>query len=258
MNILEAIVRHKRVEVDHARSKQPLEELRKRIVDLPPTRQFRPALRKGALSIIAEVKKASPSRGLLTNQFDPVALAKDYVEGGASAISVVTDERFFQGHPSYVQAIKAAVPLPLLRKDFIIDEYQVYESRAIGADAILLIVVALSDAQLSSLYECARSVGLDVVVETHDEQDIERANRVGADIIGINNRDLSTFDVSLQHSVQLRKLIHAGAVAISESGIQTREDVVTLRAAGFDALLIGEGVVSAQDPVGFLQKLLQA
>jgi indole-3-glycerol phosphate synthase len=258
MNMLEAILREKRAELHEARSTVPLRELRRRAVDREPPRPFRLALQRKPISIIAEVKKASPSRGVLTDQFDPVALAKEYEEGGASALSVLTDQRFFQGHQSTLQAVKAAVHLPVLRKDFIIDEYQVYESRVIGSDALLLIIGLLSDSQYSSLVDCAREVGLEVLVEAHTEDDIGRANEHRADIIGINNRDLRTFEVSLQHSLNLRRLIRPEAITVSESGIHTREDVSRLRTAGFDAVLIGEGLVTAPHRVELLKELLQA
>jgi indole-3-glycerol phosphate synthase len=258
MSVLEAILRQKRVEVREARSALPLVELRRRAADAPPVQSFRSALLQKTIAIIAEVKKASPSRGVLTEQFDPIALAREYEEGGASAVSVLTDEQFFRGHKSTLQSIKAAVELPLLRKDFIIDEYQVYESRVIGADAILLIVGMLTESQFSSLFDCAREVGLDVLVETHTEEDVARANEHNVDIIGVNNRDLRTFKVSLQHSLNLRRLVRSGAVTVSESGIQTQEDVVALRKAGFDAVLIGEGLVASSNRVQLLREFLQA
>jgi indole-3-glycerol phosphate synthase len=257
MNICEAILREKRVELHEARSAVPLIELRRRAVDVEPPRPFRLALQRKPISIIAEVKKASPSRGVLTDQFDPIVLAKEYEEGGASALSVLTDQKFFQGHKSTLQAAKAAVHLPVLRKDFIIDEYQVYESRVVSSDAILLIVGLLSDSQFSSLIDCAREVGLEVLVEAHTEDDIGRANEYNADIIGINNRDLRTFEVSLQHSLNVRRLVRAGAITVSESGIHTREDVSRLRAAGFDAVLIGERLVTSPNRVHLLKELLQ-
>ncbi|MGH2568063.1 MAG: indole-3-glycerol phosphate synthase TrpC, partial [Bacteroidota bacterium] len=176
----------------------------------------------------------------------------------ASALSVLTDQRFFQGQKSYIRAIKSVVSLPLLRKDFIIDEYQVYESRYVGADAILLIVSALSQEVLKSLYQCARSIGLDVLVETHTEEEIARANEVSADIIGINNRNLATFEVSLQRSLDLRSFIDPRAVSVSESGIQSAQEVAKLRRAGFDAILVGEGLVTSKNRVDSLRELVRA
>lgn len=258
MNVLEAILRHKREEVREARSTVPLVELKRQVEDVPPPQPFRSALRRDTIALIAEVKRASPSRGLLIEQFDPIALAKEYQKGGASAISVLTDERYFQGHKSFIQSLKPAIELPVLRKDFIIDEYQVYESRVIGADALLLIISTLSESQFSSLYECAREVGFDVLVEVHTEEDLARANEQGADIIGINNRDLRTFEVSLQHSLKLKRLIHSEAVTVSESGIHTREDVAMLRKAGFDAVLVGEGLVTSSNRIHLLREFLQA
>lgn len=258
MNVLEAILRQKRIEVREARSALPLVELRRRAVETPPLRPFRSALQQKPIAIIAEVKKASPSHGVLTERFDPLALAREYEKGGASAVSVLTDEQFFQGHKSTLQSIKAAVRLPVLRKDFIIDEYQIYETRVIGADAVLFIVGMLSESQFSSLIDCAREVGLDVLVETHTEEDVARATEHNAEIIGVNNRDLRTFEVSLQHSLNLRPLLRSGVVTVSESGIRSREDVATLRKAGFDAVLVGEGLVTSSNRVQLLKEFLQA
>lgn len=258
MNVLETILRQKRLEVREARSSVPLVELRRRAADLPPAQPFRPALQRKPIAIIAEVKKASPSRGVLAEQFNPIALAREYEAGGAGALSVLTDEQFFQGHKSILQSVKAAVHLPVLRKDFIIDEYQVYESRVIGSDAILLIAGMLPESLFSSLLNCAREVGLEALVETHTAEDVAQANEQNADIVGINNRNLRTFEVSLQHSLNLRNLVRPGAVTVSESGIRSPEDVAQLRKAGFDAVLIGEGLVTSSNRMQLLREFLQA
>ncbi len=257
MSVLEEILDRKRVEVNEARAAVPLKELKARIHDLRPPRPFKNALQGNGLAVIAEIKKASPSRGMLRKDFDPVRLAREYERGGARALSVLTDEQFFQGQKSYIGQIASTVSLPVLRKDFIIDEYQLYESRVIGADAILLIVRVLTDEHLRSLDSCARSLSLDVLVEVHSREEIERANEINASIIGINNRDLSTFEVSVQRSLELRPFLRAGAVAVSESGIVSRGDVSVLRAAGFDAILVGEALATTGDRTGFLRELIR-
>lgn len=257
MSVLENILQQKSREVKEAQSTLPLDELRKRIKDFPPTRSLKNSLRGTGLAVIAEIKKASPSGGVLSNDFYPVQLARDFEQGGARALSVLTDETFFQGQKSYIQEIKSAVSVPVLRKDFIIDEYQVYESRSIGADAILLICRALSDDLLRSLYSCAQSLGLDVLVEVHSRDEIERANEIHASIIGINNRDLATFEVSLQRSLDLRSFLHDKAIAVSESGIKSRNDVSVLRRATFDAIVVGESLVTSKDRKAFLRELIR-
>ncbi|MEK6755740.1 MAG: indole-3-glycerol phosphate synthase TrpC [Bacteroidota bacterium] len=256
MNILETILEHKRREVTDVRRLISPEEIRELASRANTIRPFSKALRSHEISLIAEIKKASPSRGLLVKNFDHKVLAIELERGGAQALSVLTDRKFFQGDNRFVQEIKELVGLPVLRKDFIIDEYQVYESKAIGADAILLIVKALHTQLLRSLYECATSLGLSVLVETHTAHEIAEANALGADIIGINNRDLTTFDVSLQRSLELRALIRPGAIAVSESGIQTPTDVRKLKEAGFDAVLVGERLVTKADIAEAVRDLL--
>jgi indole-3-glycerol phosphate synthase len=257
VNVLDKILDRKRVEVSRARAAVSFKEIKKRIRDLPPPRAFSSALRGAGLSVIAEIKKASPSKGVLANDFDPVRLARDFAEGGASALSVLTDEEFFQGQKSYIQQVKSTVGIPILRKDFIIDEYQVYESRSIGADAILLIVRAMSQETLRVLSDCAQSLGLSVLTEVHDEMDVQRANQLGAEIVGINNRDLSSFDVSLQRSLDLRPMLRPTAIAVSESGISTRADVARLREAKFNAILVGESLMKSDNRIAALQGLLR-
>jgi indole-3-glycerol phosphate synthase len=244
MNVLETIMEHKRREIAEACLLAPLEEIKERARQVSNVRPFPKALRPKPIALIAEIKKASPSRGLLVSEFDHRALAMEFEQGGARALSVLTDRKFFQGEPRFIQEIKSLVQLPILRKDFIIDEYQVYESKAIGADAILLIVRALDEGQLRSLYELAQLLELHVVVETHSAEEILVANALKAEVIGINNRDLATFEISLARSLKLRGLIRPGAVAVSESGIRTPEDIGRLAEAGFDAILVGEGLVA--------------
>ena len=247
MDVLQTILDDKSVEVADSKRRLPLAAIRRQAVGVQGIRDFKRALEIPAIAIIAEIKKASPSKGTLTEKFDHLDLAMQYQAGGAHALSVLTDKKYFQGDKMFVQDIKDLTRLPILRKDFIIDEYQVYESRVLSADALLLIVRALSKTLLSELYQCATSMGLAVLVEVHSEQEIEIANEIGADIIGINNRDLATFAVNLEQSVRLRRFIRKGALAISESGIFTATDVRALQDAGFKAVLVGEGLIRHAD-----------
>ena len=258
MSILETILEHKRREVDDSRRSVPLEELRRRIQNVAGTRGFARALSAKGMSVIAELKKASPSRGVLVEDFDPVRLARDCERGGARALSVLTDQRFFQGEGGFIREIKEAVGLPILRKDFIVDEYQIAESRDLGADAILLIAKALSPDLLRRLYESARSLGLDALVETHTASEVALANSIGADLIGINNRDLATFEVSLNRSIELGPSVRAGAIAVSESGIQSSADIRALRDAGFGAVLVGEAIMKGGNVTEALRRLIES
>jgi indole-3-glycerol phosphate synthase len=206
--------------------------------------------------LIAEVKRASPSKGTLAENFDHTKIAAEFQAGGAHAISVLTDRKYFGGDQSHIQQVKDVVDVPVLRKDFIIDEYQVYESRALGADAILLIVRALTVSELRHLYECAASLAMAVLVEAHTEKEIEIANSIGAEIIGVNNRDLSTFQANLSTSVALFPFIRSDALAVSESGISSAADVLALRLAGFRAALIGEAVLTRADRAAAVRELI--
>lgn len=206
------------------------------------------SVRQGRPAVIAEVKKASPSKGVIREQFDPVDIARRYQEGGASALSVLTDQDFFQGHGDYLRAARAAVALPALRKDFIIDPWQVLESRAMGADAILLIVAALSDRQLEELTSAARESGCDVLVEVHSAAELERALRLDVALIGINNRDLRTFETRLETTLELAKAVPEDRLVITESGIHTRDDVRLMRGEGINAFLVGEAFMKQDDP----------
>jgi indole-3-glycerol phosphate synthase len=256
MDVLHTILAEKSVEVADAKRRVSLGAIRQQSTEVQGIRDFRRALEKPAIAIIAEIKKASPSKGSLTEKFDHLEMALQYQAGGAHALSVLTDKKYFQGDKTFVQDIKDLTHLPILRKDFIIDEYQVYESRVLGADALLLIVRALSKAQLRELHQCATAMGLAVLVEAHTEEEIETANEIGADIIGINNRDLGTFAVSLEHSIRLRPLIRKEAFAISESGILTATDVRSLRDAGFKAVLVGEGLIRHADRSGAVRSII--
>ena len=207
------------------------------------------------MRIIAEVKKASPSKGLIAPDFQYLEIAKEYESGGASAISVLTEPKYFQGDNRYLTAIKESVNLPVLRKDFIIDEWQIYEAKAIGADAILLIVAALEKAQLRSYLKLARELDMEVLVETHDEREVACALEVGAEVIGVNNRNLKTFEVSLETSVRLRQLIPKEKVFVAESGIHTKEDMSLLKELGCDAALIGESLMVAPNRIEKLRML---
>jgi indole-3-glycerol phosphate synthase len=232
-------------------------ELRRQALLRNDFRPFRAALQLGdQVSIIAEVKKASPSAGIIAADFNPLSQAREYARGGAHTLSVLTDEKYFQGHLSYLRQIREQVELPLLRKDFIVHELQIYESVIAGADAILLIVAGLDDAQLQALYDQAKACQLDVLVEVHNLEEMDRALEVGADMIGINNRNLKTFAVDLATTEELAEEIPSDAVAISESGIRTAEDVRRVRACGINAVLVGETLMRAKNVPEKLAELL--
>ncbi len=263
--ILDEIVASKRIELAAAKAKRLLADLEARIASRPAPLDFTAALRRDRVAVIAEVKKASPSRGLLCPDFDPVRLAQCYAAGGAAAISVLTEVDHFQGSLSYLAEIKAAAGLeatPLLRKDFLFDPYQVYEARAFGADAILLIVAILDDDTLTELSALAGRLGMQCLVEVHDETELERAAPVsapgadGAGIIGINNRDLRTFEVDIATTERLATLIPEGHTIVSESGIRTRADIDRLGKCGVSAVLVGETLVTAEDTAARLKELV--
>lgn len=254
--ILDDIIDHKRREVEEARKQNPLAALRKRVASREPGRFAEAISKQGRLCLIAEVKKASPSRGVLRPDFDPAAIARKYAESRASAISVLTDSKYFQGDASHLKQAKQASGLPALRKDFTIDEYQIWESAAIGADALLLIVAALSEKQLRDYLRTASDLGLDSLVEIHDRQQLAMALDAGARIIGINNRDLRTFKTDVGITLQLAKEIPAGHIIVSESGIHTREDALNVRRAGANAILVGEALMTSGDVSGKIRELI--
>lgn len=260
--ILDRILETKRSEVAALKADRALfQDMVARCNDLPPTRGFAAALTAsetgGAARLIAEVKKASPSKGVIRADFDPVAIARAYHAGGASCLSVLTDETYFQGSLSFLSAIREAVPLPLLRKDFLIDPLQVYEARIAGADAVLLIVAALpSPARLAEMRHVAELLGMDALVEVHNAEELEMAAASGATLIGVNNRDLRTFEVRLETTLDLLPYFPPHAVAVAESGIFTREDVRRLHAAGARAVLVGESLMRADDITGATRALL--
>jgi indole-3-glycerol phosphate synthase len=255
MNKLEEINASKAAEI--ARLQTHAAELRKQALLRNDFRPFRPALQLGNdIAVIAEVKKASPSAGIIAADFNPLSQAREYARGGAHCLSVLTDEKYFHGHLTYLRQIRDQVTLPLLRKDFILHELQVYESVIAGADAILLIVASLEDDQLRKLYDTAKACQLDILVEVHDLPEMERALELGADMIGINNRNLKTFKVDLATTELLAEEIPNDAVAISESGIKDGNDVKRVRAAGINAVLVGETLMRAKNVPEKLRELL--
>lgn len=259
ITILDRIVRRKREEIAERLSRTSLAELQARAAAQAPARGFVAALRKrvaaGEPAVIAEIKRASPSKGLIRADWDVPAIARSYEQGGAACLSVLTDIDFFQGADEFLVAARAACALPALRKDFTVDEYQIVEARALGADAILLIVAALDDAQLAALHGAARSLGLDVLVEVHDRRELERALKLGIDLVGINNRDLHTFDVTLETTWKLLPLIPPDVLVVTESGINTKQDVAAMRAKNVNAFLVGESFMRAPQPGEKLQEL---
>ncbi len=248
MTILDDIVATKHREIAAARARMPLEELEDQAAEAPPVRDFRAALAgPGSIRLIAEIKKASPSAGVIRLDFEPVAIARAYQAHGAACLSVLTDAPYFQGHLSYLARVRAAVAIPLLRKDFLLDEYQVVEARMAGADAVLLIAEILDDRQLSALLERARSLGMAALVELHDEANLPRVLAAGADLVGINNRDLRRFVNDLDLTLRLRDRVPPEVVLVSESGIRRRADAERLQAAGVSAILVGESLMRAPD-----------
>lgn len=259
-DILNKILSRKAEEVAERRARLALPELRAQARDLPPTRGFTQALRKriaeGRSAVIAEVKKASPSKGLLRADFDPAAIAQSYERGGASCLSVLTDIDFFQGADAYLKAARDACALPVLRKDFTIDAWQLHESRVLGADCILLIVSALPDSRLGDLAALAAELGLDALIEVHDEAELQRAlAETSSPLIGINNRNLRTFETRLDTTLSMQHQVPAERLLVTESGILKRADVALMRGAGVHAFLVGEAFMRAPDPGTALAEL---
>jgi indole-3-glycerol phosphate synthase len=254
MNRLEEILAVKRREIEQLRPRR--EQLRSEALSRNEFRSFRSALSRdqGELALIAEIKKASPSAGVIVEAFDPVAVAKNYARAGAEAISVLTDRQFFQGALDHLSSVRASVRVPLLRKDFVLDEVQIIESAAAGADAILLIVAALEQRQLQDLLAAAATCQMDALVEVHTLEELERALETDAEIIGINNRNLSTFETDLSVTERLSEEVPEELVLVSESGIRNAEDLARIQACGVDAVLIGEALMRAQS--GSLEALL--
>ncbi len=261
--ILDTILDYKRQELGHLKRKVSLKDVRLKAEDAEPARDFVGALRVGAglprpydVRIIAEIKKASPSAGVIRPDFDPIKIAKGYEEGGAACLSVLTDEHFFQGSLNDLERVRRQTGVPVLRKDFTFDEYQIYEARGAGADAALLIVRILEDSQLKDYQSLAQDLGMAALMEVHDLKEMERAGKIGASLIGINNRDLDTLKVDLKTTEALAPLASKDTVLVSESGISTPDQIHKLRDYGVHAFLIGESLLRAKDPGEKLRELL--
>ena len=258
-DILDKIVAVKHQEVAAAKKRKSLELVRADAESRVLTRDFVGAMRAkisaGLPAVIAEVKKASPSKGVLRADFIPADIAQSYAEFGAACLSVLTDVQFFQGGVDYLKQARASCQLPVLRKDFMVDAYQIYESRAMGADAVLLIAACLDDAQMRDFEAIARGLDMAVLVEVHDQAELERALKLKTPLIGINNRNLKTFEVSLDTTLALRSLVGADRIVVTESGIQTRDDVLRMGAAGVNAFLVGEAFMRADEPGQALAQL---
>jgi indole-3-glycerol phosphate synthase len=257
--VLDRIIEARRASIAHRKKSVPEAALRYGVKQALPVRDFSGALSKpGSLNVIAELKKASPSRGLLRANFEPVQLASGLEAAGAAALSVLTEEEFFQGNLKYMRDARAAVQVPALRKDFIIDPWQVWEARATNADSFLLIVAALGDAPLAELLALGRDLGMEPLVEVHTREELARALALGARIIGVNNRDLRTLEVRIDTSLELIEAIPDESIAVCESGLRSHGDLVRLHDAGFDAFLIGEHLMVQPDPAAALRKLLDS
>jgi len=254
--MLNRIIAQKKEEVEQRKKSLPLSRLKELIAQQGTPLDFAHALEGTHIRLIAEVKRASPSRGILRPDFDPVELAKKYAQGGAAAISVLTEANYFEGNIDHLAAIREEINLPLLRKDFIFDPYQIYESRAYGADALLLITAILSQKQLEELLSLSHDLGLSCLVEVHNENEVERAVSSQAKIIGINNRDLATFTIDINTTRRLLPLIPPGTIIVSESGIKSRSDVEKVKEWGVNAVLIGEALVTADDIIAKMRELI--
>jgi len=256
--ILDEIIKNKAKELTKTKQKIPLIEIQRLAARQPDALNLVESLKGNGVHVIAEIKKTSPSRGVIREHFDPIEIAKTYVGNGASAISVLTESRYFSGNLDYLSSVKKVTQarVPILRKDFIFDPYQIYESKAAGADAILLIAAVLDPKKLNELVQLTQELGLYCLVETHNELEVHRALASNISIIGINNRDLSTFTVDINTTILLRPLIPEGYIVVSESGIKTREDIEILRQYGVNAALIGESLMSATDIGLALRELL--
>jgi len=260
--ILEDIVRHKKYELVELKSKQPLDKFKDNLPDLPLTRDFKRALIKpsskgnNSINIIAEIKRASPTKGIIRDDFNPVEIARVYEESGASAISVLTDNHFFQGNLEYLKQVKEVTSIPILDKDFVIDPYQIYQARVYGADAILLISAILNNEELKGYLSLSYQLGLSSLVEVHTLEELKRVLSIDAQIIGINNRDLRNFTVNPNTSLKLIKHIPEDKIVVSESGIDNKDTILTLREEGIDAFLIGEALMREKDIGKKLRELI--
>jgi indole-3-glycerol phosphate synthase len=255
--ILDEIVATKRGEIERAKAAVSEELLRQRAAEAPPARDFFAALADAPpIRLVAEVKKASPSKGVIREDFDAAAIARSYEEHGASCVSVLTDATYFQGSLDDLSRVRAAVSLPVLRKDFILDRYQVFEARAAGADAVLLIAECLDDGALRTLHDLVVQLGMTPLVELHEPANLPRVLRAGARLVGVNNRDLRTFEVDLDHTIRLRRQIPADRVVVAESGIRARADALRLQEAGVDAMLVGESLLREPDVGAAVDRLL--
>jgi len=256
MDILEEIVSHRRKGVAKSKANAPLAKLRDRINKLAPPRDFKEAISPpGKLNLICEIKRASPSSGLICKEFHPQDIARTYEKNGAAAISVLTEDKYFQGDILHLLSVKQSVTIPVLRKDFIIDEYQIYESRAFGADALLLIASLLEVKKIIEFLEISKNLGIGAILEVHSEEDLEKALLTSSEIIGINNRNLKDFSVDLNVTKKLMRKIPQGKIVISESGIKTREDVYLLKNTGINAILIGQVLLESEDVGRKLEEL---
>ena len=254
-SILDKIVSHKLAEIERAKAARSLSEV-KSLATSSDIRDFCSAFSGDGISLIAEVKKASPSRGLIRKDFEPTSIARAYQQGGASCISVLTDKDFFQGHLDYLSQVRGAVDIPVLRKDFTLDPYQVYEARVAGADAVLLIAECLEESILKDLHDQVVGLGMTPLVELYELENVDKVLRCEPKLVGINNRNLNTFEIDLQHTVRLRKEIPRGIRLVGESGIFDRSDALVLEAAGVNAMLVGESLMRAADIAQATAKLL--
>lgn len=256
--VLDEIIQHKRQEVAAAKVARPTDQLESQLASAPPVRDFLAALQQSpAPGLIAEVKKASPSAGIIRDDFSPVEIARTYESAGAACLSVLTDEKFFQGHLDFLRAIRSEVSIPVMRKEFIIDRHQILEARVCGADCCLLIAECLSDEQLQDLHDYAHELGMHTLIELYEPDNLPRVLSTGAPLIGINNRDLRTFVTSLDHTFDLQKNVPDHVLLVSESGIRTHADILKLRSAGIGGVLVGESLMREPDISVAVQQLMR-